>query len=256
MDLTELQALLDAVSAGSLHPTDALVKLRHLHGGDLTFAQIDHHRLLRQGFAETVYGPGKTPHQVAEIVVELLGASGAPVIASRLNPDQVESATKRASARDFAPPTITWSNGHATVVWRAIAPSGRRVSVVTAGTADLPVAYECVAVLEALGFEAHLLADRGVAGLQRILAVADTLLSANAVVVVAGMEGALASVIGGLCGAPVIAVPTSVGYGSSLDGVTALLSMLASCANGITVVGIDNGYGAAMAVARILGVKQ
>src|SRR5690606_18560550 len=139
-----------------------------------------------------------------------------------------------------------------TVVWRAAPDLGRRIVLVTAGTADLPVADECAAVLTAHGLAPERLTDVGVAGIHRLLGHADTLVDAEAVVVVAGMEGALASVIGGLTGAPVIAVPTSVGYGAGLDGVTALLAMHASCAAGITVVGIDNGYGAACAVLRLL----
>jgi NCAIR mutase (PurE)-related protein len=127
------------------------------------------------------------------------------------------------------------------------------VLVITAGTADLPVSEECVATLTAYGFRPHLVADCGVAGIHRLLATADELAEADAIVVVAGMEGALASIVGGITSAPVVAVPTSVGYGAALEGVTALLAMLASCAAGITVVGIDNGYGAACAVARMLG---
>jgi NCAIR mutase (PurE)-related protein len=139
-----------------------------------------------------------------------------------------------------------------TLVWQPAAPRPERIVVCTAGTADLPVADECAAVLEAHGIEPIRITDAGVAGIHRLLADADVLAAADAVVVVAGMEGALASVVGGLTGAPVVAVPTSVGYGAGLDGVTALLGMLASCAAGLTVVGIDNGYGAASAVLRML----
>ncbi len=144
------------------------------------------------------------------------------------------------------------SADHATVVFRPAAARTGEVVVVTAGTADLPVATECTAVLGALGFAPVLLVDCGVAGLHRLLAEVDTIAMADAVVVIAGMEGALASVVGGLTPAPVVAVPTSTGYGAALEGVTALLTMLAACASGITVVGIDNGYGAACAVARLL----
>jgi len=144
---------------------------------------------------------------------------------------------------------------HATVVWRRAAERSERVVVVTAGTADLPVGDECDAVLRAYGFGPVRISDVGVAGLHRVLDAADELAGADAIVVVAGMEGALASVVGGLTGAPIVAVPTSVGYGSSFEGVTALLAMLSSCASGITVVGIDNGFGAACAVVRVLGVR-
>ncbi len=144
------------------------------------------------------------------------------------------------------------SGPFATVVFRAATHRSGTVAVITAGTADLPVATECVAVLTALGFEPTLLVDCGVAGLHRLLAEIDTIAMADAVVVIAGMDGALASVVGGLTPAPVVAVPTSTGYGAALEGVTALLTMLSSCSSGLTVVGIDNGYGAACAIARLL----
>ncbi len=140
-----------------------------------------------------------------------------------------------------------------TVVWRPAAPRPERILVLTAGTADLPVADECAATMAAYGFSPRVIADVGVAGLHRLLAHVDDLATADAVVVIAGMEGALASVVGGLTPAPVVAVPTSVGYGAALEGVTALLGMLASCASGVVVVGIDNGFGAAVAVARFAG---
>lgn len=255
MDRDDLARLLAEVAAGETHPTAALERLRHLWVGDLSFASIDHHRLVRQGFAETIYGPGKTPEQVAMIALELLGASEAAVIGTRMDAPQVETVTKVALDKGYGPPITTWSAKLATIAWRPRQDRGHSIIVVTAGTADLPVATECVAVLDALGLSPRLLADRGVAGLQRIIADLPDLAMADAVVVVAGMEGALASVVGGITPAPVVAVPTSVGYGSSLEGVTALLSMLASCANGVSVVGIDNGYGAAMAVARMIGLR-
>jgi NCAIR mutase (PurE)-related protein len=190
-----------------------------------------------------VYGPGKEPAHVAAIVGELLGAGAAPVIVTRA------SAAQAAAALDANP----GGEAHgATVVWRPAAPRPERVVVAMAGTADLPVADECAAVLGAHGLDATRLNDVGVAGVHRLLGHVDELATADAVVVVAGMEGALASLVGGITPAPVVAVPTSVGYGSSLEGVTALLAMLASCAAGITVVGIDNGYGAACAVLRLL----
>jgi NCAIR mutase (PurE)-related protein len=223
---------------------------------------------LRQGFAEAVYGPGKTPEQCASIVVELLGAGSGPVLLTRATPDQVAAASQAASDAGYSEASVTATgsatssvSGSATssvpgslslAAWRPAPPRPGRVLVVTAGTADLPVAYECRAVLHALGFSPALLADCGVAGVHRLLASAQELQDADVVVVVAGMEGALASLVGGVTAAPVVAVPTSVGYGASLEGVTALLAMLASCASGITVVGIDNGYGAAFAVARLL----
>jgi pyridinium-3,5-biscarboxylic acid mononucleotide synthase len=200
--------------------------------------------MLRQGLPEAVYAPGKTPEQCATVVAELLAAdSAAPVLLTRADDDQIKAvlAVDESGVRTGA-----------TVTWRRAVPRDEVVAVITAGTSDLAVADECAATLDAHGFDPLRLTDVGVAGLHRLLASLDQLDRADAVVVVAGMEGALASVIGGLTGAPVVAVPTSAGYGSSLDGVTALLGMLASCASGLTVVGIDNGYGAACAVVRML----
>jgi NCAIR mutase (PurE)-related protein len=243
MDEGAVRRLLDAVRGGTLSADDALAELRRLPFADLGFARVDHHRALRQGRAETVYGPGKTPEQCAAIVAELLRDGDSPVLLTRASAEQVDAvgaANPGANVRGT------------TVVWRPAAPRPERVVVATAGTADLPVAEECVATLWAHGIEPIRLTDVGVAGVHRLLASADEMLGADAVVVIAGMEGALASIVGGLTPAPVIAVPTSVGYGAALEGVTALLAMLASCAAGITVVGIDNGFGAASAVLRLL----
>lgn len=249
MDETALRRLLDRIRTGELSPDDGVRQLRRLPSTDLGYAQVDHHRSLRQGLPESVYAPGKTPEQCAGIVAELLAEpDGGPVILSRADPDQV------AAALDASPGgEVTGAKGVATVAWRAAPPRPERVVVVTAGTADLPVAEECRATLAAFGLDATLVVDVGVAGLHRLLSKLDVLEGAAAVVVVAGMEGALASVIGGLVASPVVAVPTSVGYGASLEGVTALLAMLAGCAAGVTVTGIDNGFGAAHAVARLLG---
>lgn len=243
MDETALRQLLDDVRSGAVRPDDAVESLRHLPYADLGFARVDHHRHLRQGMAEAVYGPGKTPDQAARIVAELLArSSDAPVVLTRADTAMV------GAALDTNPGATVVGT---TVVWRAAPDLGRRIMLLTAGTADLPVADECAAVLTAHGLAPERLTDVGVAGIHRLLGHADALADAEAVIVIAGMEGALASVIGGLTGAPVVAVPTSVGYGAGLDGVTALLAMHASCAAGITVVGIDNGYGAACAVARL-----
>jgi NCAIR mutase (PurE)-related protein len=252
MDAPALEQLMADVASGACGVDEAVRRLRRLPFADLGFARIDHHRALRQRIPEAVYGPGKTPEQCARIVVELLGEPGGTVLLTRADPDQVKAAGAGAGALGFGSPTITDSGPYATVAWRPETARPGRVLVLTAGTADLPVADECRAVLGALGFAPRLLADCGVAGLHRLLASVDELLEADAVVVVAGMEGALASLTGGVTGAPIVAVPTSVGYGASLAGVTALLAMLASCAAGVTVVGIDNGFGAACAVARIL----
>ncbi len=251
MDEPALRQLLDRVRSGDVSPDDAVAQLRRLPFADLGFARVDHHRALRQGMAETVYGPGKTPEQCAAIVAELLAQPGSsPVLLTRADAAQLE-ASLRANPGGHA----TDGGPHSTVVWRPAPERANRVVVVTAGTADLPVADECDATLRAYGFRALRISDVGVAGLHRVLDTTDELAAADAVVVVAGMEGALASVIGGLTAAPLIAVPTSVGYGAALEGVTALLAMLASCASGITVVGIDNGFGAASAVVRLLGAR-
>jgi NCAIR mutase (PurE)-related protein len=236
-----LRRLLDAVRVGDTSPDEAVAVLRRLPWADLGFARVDHHRALRQGVGEAVYAPGKTAEQCAAIVAELLSQPGGPVLLTRATKEQVDAATATSPEA-----TVTGT----TVTWRHAAPSDASVLVVTAGTADLPVADECAATLAAHGVLAARLTDVGVAGIHRLLPEVDTIAGADAVVVVAGMEGALASVVGGIAGGTVVAVPTSAGYGAGLDGVTALLGMLASCAAGITVVGIDNGFGAAMAIVR------
>jgi hypothetical protein len=181
---------------------------------------------------------------VAELLAE---PDGAPVLMTRADPGQVDAALALSPGGE-----VTAHGPRATVCWRPASGRTERVVVVTAGTADLPVAEECLAVLRSLGFAPTLVADCGVAGVHRLLAASDEVTGADAVVVVAGMEGALASLVAGITGAPVVAVPVSTGYGAALEGVTALLAMHASCAAGLTVVGIDNGFGAACAVARML----
>lgn len=255
VDETALRGLIDGIRRGTVSPDDALGSLRRLPFADLGFARIDHHRPLRQGMVEAVYGPGKTPGQAATIVTELLAASpSTPVVLTRADPPTVNACTDRHPHGVITNSDQPSDQGRAplsTVVWRPAPARPERVVVVTAGTADLPVADECAATLHAYGLTPARVTDVGVAGLHRLVDQIPTLVEADAVVVVAGMEGALASVVGGLTGAPVVAVPTSTGYGSSLEGITALLSMLASCAAGVTVVGIDNGFGAAGAVARM-----
>lgn len=245
MDEAALRGLLDDVRTGALSADEAVARLRRLPYADLGFARVDHHRALRQNMAEAVYGPGKTPEQCAAIVAELLDAPGErPVLLTRASDAQADAALAQNPGGERTGTTIAW---------RQAPPRPATVVLATAGTADLPVADECAATLAAHGLKPVRLTDVGVAGVHRLLASADQLASADAVVVVAGMEGALASIVGGITPAPVVAVPTSAGYGASLDGVTALLGMLASCAAGLTVVGIDNGFGAACAILRILG---
>ena len=244
VDERALHDLLDAVRAGTTTADDAVAQLRRLPWADLGFARVDHHRALRQSVAEAVYAPGKTPEQCAAIVEELLARPGGPVLLTRATEEQA------AACKERTEPTA--HIGH-TLTWRHADPRPEHVVLVTAGTADLPVADECAATLTAYGVKPTRITDVGVAGVHRLLPEVDTIAGADVVVVVAGMEGALASVVGGLARGPVIAVPTSVGYGAALEGVTALLAMLATCAAGVTVVGIDNGFGAGCAVARILG---
>lgn len=249
MDETALRSLVADLQAGSLDADEAVARLRRLPFADLGYARVDHHRSLRTGLPEAVYAPGKSPDQCAALVGELLAVDGAPVLLTRADGDQA------AAALASHPGATVTGDRHRLLAWRPAPTRPGRTVVVSAGTADLPVADECAATLTALGLPPARLTDVGVAGVHRLLADVDTLVEADAVVVVAGMEGALASVVGGMAPGPVVAVPTSVGYGAALEGVTALLAMLSSCASGVTVVGIDNGFGAACAVSRLLGPR-
>ncbi len=245
MDDASLKTLLNQVRSGEIEPEQAMAELRRLPFVDLGVARIDHHRALRQGLPEAVYGPGKSPQDCVTIVEELLTNGSGPVLVTRTTPEQQQALLD-------AHPSATLQG--TLMTWRASEPveDGRTIAVVTAGTADAPVADEAAGTLAAYGRNVDRITDVGVAGIHRLLAETDRLVAADIVIVIAGMEGALASVVGGLTGAPIIAVPTSVGYGAGLEGVTALLGMLASCAAGLTVVGIDNGYGAAVAALRTL----
>ena len=247
MDEEALRRLLDGVRSGEVPADDAVAALRRLPWADLGFARVDHHRALRQGVPEAVYAPGKTAEQCAAIVSELLSQPGGPVVLTRADKEQVAAVTATSPGA-----TVTGT----TVTWRPAAPKGADVVVISAGTADQHVADECGATLTALGHPPVRVRDVGVAGIHRLLAEVDTIAGADVVIVVAGMEGALASVVGGIATGPVVAVPTSTGYGAGFEGVTALLGMLASCAAGLTVVGIDNGFGAAVAAARMLGLRS
>ncbi len=247
-----VRQLVDDVRTGAVTPDDAVARLRRLPFAEVEGASVDHHRHLRQGMPEAIYGPGKTPEQCALIVTELLDHGTGPVLLTRATPDQV-AACRRVATETAGGAAGTLVDLGGCLLWREPpTPVAVDVVVVTAGTSDHAVADETVITLRANGIRPTVVSDVGVAGLHRLLARLDEIVAADAVIVVAGMEGALASVVGGLTGAPVVAVPTSVGYGSALEGVTALLAMHASCASGVTVVGIDNGFGAACAVARMM----
>jgi NCAIR mutase (PurE)-related protein len=236
--------LLEEVSAGRLGVDAALERLRRLPFEDLGFAKVDHHRQIRGGVPEAVYCQGKTPAQVVAIV-ERLAAHHANVLATRADPGVAAAVAAAALPHRY----------HAESRLLVVRPEPTEAigltAVATAGTADLPVAEEASLVAEALGNRVERLYDCGVAGLHRLLDRYERLAEANVIIVVAGMDGALPSVVGGLVDRPVIAVPTSVGYGASLGGITALLAMLSSCAPGVSVVNIDNGYGAAHKASQI-----
>ena len=253
MDDLDLAQLVDDIRSGVCSPDTAVARLKRLPFADLGYAKVDHHRALRQGMAEAVYAPGKTSEQCAEIVSELLTGGTGPVLLTRATVPQASHTLARSVGGASVPCLeLADSDRLVTAYWRAAAPRPGRILVCSAGTADQPVTDECLATLHAYGFRPDSLSDCGVAGVHRVLARLDDLATADAIVVIAGMEGALATLVAGLTPAPVVAVPTSAGYGAALEGVTALLAMHASCAAGVTVVGIDNGYGAACAVARVL----
>ncbi|GAA3730499.1 hypothetical protein HDA32_005959 [Spinactinospora alkalitolerans] len=216
---------------------------------DLGFARVDTQRESRQGVAECVYAPGKRPEEVTAIVAELLAHGEGPVLVTRADEVTARTVLREHPHGDYDPEARLLS-------WRRSARRPFRLAVLTAGTSDGPVAAEAAAVARAVGLRVDLHRDVGVAGLHRLLDCVDQVGEHDAVIVVAGMEGALASVVGGLVAQPVIAVPTSTGYGAGLEGVTALLAMLSSCAAGLTVVNIDSGFGAAMAAHRLCAAME
>lgn len=241
----QLKKLLNQVKTGSLGVEEAVEKLRHLPFEDLGFAHIDHHRQIRQGFPEVIYCPNKTTEQITKIFMSL-AKKGNNVLATRAQPEVFKQLAKKI-------PKLRYEKLAKAIVLeqKKIKPSKSILPIITAGTADLPVAEEARVTAEIMGQRTELIYDVGVAGLHRLLAHVPKLQKANVVIVVAGMEGALASVVGGLVSCPVIAVPTSVGYGASFDGLAALLTMLNSCASGVTVVNIDNGFSAAVSATLI-----
>ena len=239
MDADTIRELLEAVRSGTLSPDAALERLRLLPYEDIGHAKIDHHRALRSGFPEVIFCQGKTPAQVADIA-ERMAAQGTPVLATRADPEAF------AAVRERTPEAQYHELARAITINAPELPDVEPapVLIVSAGTADQSVAEEAVLSAEMSGCPVGRIYDVGVAGLHRLLRHQEALMAAEAIVVVAGMEGALASVVGGLVDCPVIAVPTSVGYGASFGGLAALLSMLNSCASAVVVVNIDNGFGA------------
>jgi len=244
----QLQALLHEVAEGRLSPETAVSRLRHLPFEDLSFARIDHHRALRQGHPEVIFCAGKTTDQVVAIAERLAAANGG-FLGTRATETMAMALRGTFDQLEWNPlaRTVHLRSREA----RAAAEQGT-ILVIAAGTSDIPVAEEAAVTADAFGHGVARLSDVGVAGLHRLLSANDQLQAADVVIVVAGMEGALPSVVGGLVRVPVIAVPTSVGYGASFGGLAALLAMLNSCAAGVTVVNIDNGFGAAAAASRIL----
>jgi len=245
MELEHLKGLLEAVAGGSLGVDQAVERLRHLPFEDLGYAKLDHHRSLRKGYAETIFGAGKTPEQIVAIT-RRMQAAGSNVLATRCSDEALETI-----AQAFPEATIHTTARAFTLCVSAPPTTGGYICVVSAGTTDLPVAEEAVVTAEAFGAQVTRVYDVGVAGIHRLFSQLEVLRGADCLVVCAGMEGALTSVIAGLVSCPVIGVPTSVGYGAAFGGVAPLLTMLNSCATGVAVTNIDNGFGAGALAATI-----
>jgi pyridinium-3,5-biscarboxylic acid mononucleotide synthase len=238
MDEAQLRALMEQVREGSVDVDAALARLRHMPFEDLGFAKIDHHRALRHGMPEVIFGVGKTPEQVATIAERLL-EHAKNVLVTRADPATADFVRTRIPSAEYFPAS------RALRVWGDRSCHGKGlIAVVSAGTSDIPVAEEAQITAEVMGNQVEAIHDIGVAGIHRLMNSRERLAEARVIVVCAGMEGALPSVVGGLVSCPVIAVPTSVGYGASFQGLAALLGMLNSCASNVTVVNIDNGFGA------------
>jgi NCAIR mutase (PurE)-related protein len=245
MDAASLRKLLQQVKSGKLSPDEAVARLRHMPFEDLGFAKIDHHRRLRTGMPEVIFSRGKTPAQVAQIF-KRMAAQGGNVLATKADPlhfRAVKKAVRRAEYREMAQ-AITLKQDHKNY-------GKGKVVIISAGTSDIPVAEEALVTAELMGNDVAHLYDVGVAGIHRLLLNKKVLEKARVIIVCAGMEGALPSVVGGLVRVPVIAVPTSVGYGAAFDGLAALLGMLNSCASNVSVVNIDNGFGAGYVASMI-----
>jgi pyridinium-3,5-biscarboxylic acid mononucleotide synthase len=249
VDASRLKSLLEQVRAGETTPDAALEQIKTLPFEDLGFAKLDHHRALRMGVPEVIFGPGKSPEHFAEIF-DRLAARGYSVLATRVSPEQVAAALERF-------PRAEHNAVGRTLVLRQNEPQASErpgkglIGIISAGTSDIPVAEEAAVTADVMGNDVTRLFDVGVAGLHRLLSHNEVLRQARVLVVVAGMEGALPSVVGGLVGVPVIAVPTSVGYGAAFGGIAALLGMINSCASNVAVVNIDNGFGAAYVASLI-----
>lgn len=245
MDANRIKLLLEQVSQGSVSPDEALQQLKTLPFEDLQFAKVDHHRALRVGAPEVIFGPGKRPEHIAEIFAKL-AARGNNVLATRVSNEQMEAISR------LTPDAQYHDLARAAVLHVRHERIGKgTIGVISAGTSDLPVAEEAALTAKLMGNDVECIYDVGVAGLHRLLAHSEALQKARVLVVCAGMEGALPSVVGGLVGVPVIAVPTSVGYGAAFGGIAALLGMINSCASNVTVVNIDNGFGAAYVASMI-----
>lgn len=253
MDEASLKMLLEGVAQGTTSPEEAVARLRRLPFEDLGFAKVDHHRHLRKGYPETIFCAGKTPEQVVAIVTRMRH-HGSNVLATRCSTEVV------AAVLAEHPDAVHHSEARCiTITVTPAEPLSGYIAVVCAGTSDIPVAEEAAVTCEAMGSQVKRVYDVGVAGIHRLFGRQEDLLKANTIIVCAGMEGALASVVGGLVDQPVVAVPTSVGYGAGFGGVAALLTMLNSCATGVAVVNIDNGFGAgvyATAINRIANGKR
>ncbi len=238
MNSDELKKLFQKIKKGTVSPDEAVQMLRHMPFEDLGFAKVDHHRALRVGVPEVIFGQGKTAKQVAEIFSRL-AAHGNNVLATRASEEQFEAVQKKVEGVEYH------ALARCIVLHQDEEKRGKgRIVVVSAGTSDIPVAEEAVVTAQIMGNDVQHVYDVGVSGIHRLMANRGVITDARVVIVVAGMEGALPSVVGGLIGAPVIAVPTSIGYGASFQGLAALLGMLNSCASNVTVVNIDNGFGA------------
>ena len=244
MDTEKLKILLEQVKDGNVSVADALQSLRILPFEDLGFSKVDHHRQLRTGFPEVIFCEGKTVAHVKQISERIL-AAGHPLLATRATPDMYEAVKEIASEARYN------DLGRTITVAQSEDAGASGILVVSAGTSDLPVAEEAAETAQMMGHQPERLYDVGVAGLHRLISNHEKLLTARVIIVVAGMEGALPSVVGGLVDCPVIAVPTSIGYGASFGGLAALLGMLNSCASGVTVVNIDNGFGAGYSASLI-----